>query len=134
MRARQSKYFRWDVGNRAGEWTITTDASPTGHDFDLYGKDNRGSAWDDQDRSGDGDEEVTVDVPTGGHIVLRVQNYDGGAPTDLTLSIEAPDAVDPPVSDPTDTPTATATPTDTPTATATPTPTDRHCDSHADAN
>ena len=55
--------------------------------------------------------------------MLRVQNYDGGAPTDLKLSIEAPDAVDPPVSDPTDTPTATATPTDTPTATATPTPT-----------
>ena len=106
LNARDSVYLRWDVGDRAGTWTITTDASPTSHDFDLYGRDDRGSGWDDQDRSGDGDESITVDVLAGGHIVLRVQNYDGGAPTDLTLSIEAPAAVDPPVSDPTDTPTA----------------------------
>ncbi len=92
LNARDSVYFRWNVGNRAGTWTITTDASPTSHDFDLYGRDDRGSGWDDQDRSGDGDERIDVDVLAGGYIHLRVQNYDGGAPTDLTLTIEAPDS------------------------------------------
>ena len=84
--ARESIFYRWDVGDRAGEWTITTDASPTSHDFDLYGRDDRGSGWDDQDLSSDGDESITVDVLAGGHIYLRVKNYDGGAPTDLTLN------------------------------------------------
>ena len=125
LRARQSVYFRWNVGDRAGVWTITTDASPTSHDFDLYGRDNRGSSWDDQDRSNDGDEHITVDVQAGGHIVLRVQNYEGGAPTDLTLSFEPPasTATDTPTPTPTTTGTATATPTATGTATGTPTPT-----------
>ena len=123
MNARDSVHFRWDVGERAGTWTITTDASPTSHDIDLYGRDDRGSSWDDDDRSYDGDERIDVDVLAGGHIHIRVMNYDGGAPTDLTLSIEAPAAVDPPVSDLTDTPTATATSTHTATATDTPTPT-----------
>ena len=86
--ARRSVHFRWDVGERAGTWTIRTDASPTSHDFDLFGRDDRGSSWDDQDLSSDGDESITVDVLAGGHIHLRVKNYDGGAPTDLTLSIE----------------------------------------------
>ena len=108
LNAHQSVHFRWDTGNRAGDWTITTDVSPTAHDFDLYGRDNRGSGWDNQDRSDDGDESITVDAPADGHIRLRVQNFDGGAPTDLTLSIEPPAA---PISDPTDTPTPTATPT-----------------------
>ena len=125
LRARQSVYFRWDAGDRAGSWTIRTDASPTGHDFDLYGRDDQGSGWDDQDRSTDGDERITVAAQADGQITIRVQNYDGGAPTDLTLTIEAPAAADAPAA--TDTPTATDTPiptaTPTPTATATPTPT-----------
>ena len=97
---------------------------------------------DDQDSSLDGDEEIAVDVLAGGHIVLRVLNSDGGAPTDLKLSIDPPAA---PISDPTDTPTptatATATPTATTTATATPTPTVTptghgyvHADQHAHAH
>ena len=85
LNAHQSVHFRWDTGNRAGDWTITTDVSPTAHDFDLYGRDNRGSGWDDLDLSGDGDESITVDAPANGHIRLRVKNFDGGAPTDLTL-------------------------------------------------
>ena len=122
LRAQQSVYFRWDVGARAGAWTIRTDASPTRHDFDLFGRDNRGSGWDDQDRSFDGDERITVYAQADGQITIRVQNYDGGAPTDLTLTIEPPAAADTP--EPTATPTATATPvpTATPTATAIDTP------------
>ena len=124
LNAGESVFFRWDVGNRPGEWTIATDASPTGHDFDLYGRDNRGRGWDDYDTSHDGDESIIIDAQSGGRIVLRVRNYDGGAPTDLTLSIEAPPANALQVSDPTDTPTATPTDTATATPTATPTPTD----------
>ena len=122
LQARQSVYFRWDAGDRAGSWTIRTDASPNGHDFDLYGRDNRGSGWDDRDRSGNGDERITINVLSGGYIVIRVQNYDGGAPANLTLSIEPPAA--PATATPTPTPTHTATDTPIPTATPTPTATD----------
>ena len=122
QRARQSVYFQWDVTDRVGSWTIRIDASPTSHDFDLFGRDDRGGGWDDQDRSYDGDERITVYAQADGQITIRVQNYDGGAPTDLTLTIEPPAAAD--TADPTATPTATATPvpTATPTATATDTP------------
>ena len=48
---RQSVYFRWDVGGRPGSWTVRIDATPTNHDFDLFGRDDRGSGWDDRDTS-----------------------------------------------------------------------------------
>ena len=124
---RQSVYFRWDVGGRPGSWTVRIDATPTNHDFDLFGRDDRGSGWDDRDTSGNGDENITISVLSGGHILIEVKNYRGGAPTDLTLSIEPPAAADAltPTATATATPaqTATATPTPTPTATPTPTPT-----------
>ena len=127
LSARQSVYFRWDVGGRGGSWTIRTDASPTGHDFDLYGRDDRGSGWDDNDTSGDGDESITFAAQADGQITIRVKNYDGGAPTELTLTIEPPAAAATATPAPTATPTATATPiptaTPTPTATDTPIPT-----------
>ena len=90
LQARQSVYFQWDVKERPGSWTIRTDASPTSHDFDLFGRDDQGSGWDDSDQSGDGDESITFAVQSDGQITIRVKNYDGGAPTDLTLTIEPP--------------------------------------------
>ena len=45
---------------------------------------------DDSDQSYDGDENITVTAQSGGHITIQVQNYNGGAPTDLTLTIEPP--------------------------------------------
>ena len=86
----QSVYFRWDVGGRPGSWTVRIDTTPTSHDFDLFGRDDQGNSWDDSDLSGDGDENITVSVQSGGHILIRVKNYDGGVPTDLTLTIEPP--------------------------------------------
>ena len=127
----QSVYFRWDAGDRAGSWVIRTDPSPTWYGFDLYGRDDQGNGWDDYDTSGDGDgaRRITVSVRSGGHITIQVHSFNGGAPTDLTLTIEPPAAADTP--DPTATATvppraqdqvlATATPT--PTATTTPIPT-----------
>ena len=90
LQAQQSVYFRWDVGDRSGSWTVSIDASPTEHDFDLFGRDDRGKDWDDTDTSYDGDESITLAVQSNGYIYIRVQNYDGGAPTDLTLTIEPP--------------------------------------------
>ena len=90
LQAYRSVYFRWNVGDRPGAWTIRIDASPTSHDFDLYGRDEQGAAWDDSDQSFDGDESIAVTAQSGGHITIRIENYDGGAPTDLTLTIEAP--------------------------------------------
>ena len=87
---RQSVYFRWDVGGRPGSWTVRIDTTPTNHDFDLFGRDDRGSGWDDKDTSSNGDENITFSVLSGGHIFIGVKNYRGGAPTDLTLSIEPP--------------------------------------------
>ena len=127
--ARGSIYFQWDVGDRAGSWTVSTDATPSRHDFDLYGRDNQGSSWDDTDRSGNGDENITISVQSGGHIYLRVQNYSGGPPNDLTLTIHAPaesgtlESTNTPTATHTATPTPTATPTATPTNTPTPTAT-----------
>ncbi len=89
---REYVYFQWEVGARSGSWTISIDASPTNHDFDLYVRDDQGGSWDDFDTSYDGDESVDVSVQANGHIFLGVRNYDGGAPTDLTLTIEAPDS------------------------------------------
>ena len=63
---------------------------PTGHDFDLFGRDDQGSGWDDSDQSGDGDESITFAVQSDGQITIRVKNFHGGAPTDLTLTIEPP--------------------------------------------
>ena len=90
IRTAQSVYFRWDVGARPGSWTVSIDASPTSHDFDLFGRDDRGKDWDDTDTSYDGDESITLAVQSNGHIYIRIQNYDGGVPTDLTLTIEPP--------------------------------------------
>ena len=115
----QSVYFRWDVGGRPGSWTVRIDTTPTNHDFDLFGRDDQGSGWDDRDTSPDGDENITISVLSGGHILIEVKNYRGGAPTDLTLSIEPPAAA----GTLTPTATATATPAQTETATSTPTPT-----------
>ncbi len=83
-------YFKWDVGNRAGSWTISIDATSTYHDYDLYGKDDRGTSWDDQDTSWNGDESITLNAQSGGHIIIGIRNYDGGAATNLTLSIVPP--------------------------------------------
>ena len=91
LRARHSVYFQWGVGDRPGSWTVRIDTSPTSHDFDLFGRDDRGTGWDDTDRSIDGDENITISVQSGGHILIGVQNCDGGAPTELTLTIEPPD-------------------------------------------
>ena len=66
LRAGQNVDFLWDVGNRAGSWTIRTDATPNSHDFDLYGMNDQGSSWDEQDTSYDGDESITVSVQSGG--------------------------------------------------------------------
>ena len=96
LQARQSVYFRWDVGgDRLGRWSISIDASPSSHDFDLYGRDDRDDQigeWDDYGTSNSGDEGITLYMLGQGHIILRVRNYDGGAPTDLTLSISPPTA------------------------------------------
>ena len=118
---RQFVYFRWDVGGRPGSWTVRIDTTPTNHDFDLFGRDDRGSGWDDKDTSRNGDENITIPVLSGGHILIGVKNFDGGAPTELTLTIGPP-----PVVGATATPTATSTPaasTSTPTATPTATST-----------
>ena len=129
LQARQSVYFRWDVGgDRFGRWSISIDASPSSHDFDLYGRDDRDDQigeWDDYGTSNSGDEGITLYMLGQGHIILRVRNYDGGAPTDLTLSISPPTAAGSavPIAGATATPTATPTATSTATPTATPTPT-----------
>ena len=126
LRAGQNVDFLWDVGNRAGSWTIRTDATPNSHDFDLYGMNDQGSSWDEQDTSYDGDESITVSVQSGGYIRIRVKNYDGGAPTDLTLTFVPPASAPAATATPTETATATSTATTsaTPTATATATPTE----------
>ena len=90
LEARQSVFFQWDVKEQSGSWTISIDASPNEHDFDLFGRDNQGKDWDDTDQSYDGDESITVAVESDGQITIRVRNYDGGAPTDLALTIEPP--------------------------------------------
>ena len=96
IQARQSVYFRWDVGgDRFGRWSISIEASPSSHDFDLFGRDDRDDQigeWDDYGTSNSGDEEIILYMLGQGHIILRVRNYDGGAPTDLTLSISPPTA------------------------------------------
>ena len=96
LQAQQSVYFRWDVGgDRLGIWRVSIDASPSSHDFDLYGRDDRDAQigeWDDYGTSYSGDEEITLYLFGQGHVILRVRNYDGGAPTDLTLSISPPTA------------------------------------------
>ena len=92
LQLREYVYFKWEVGARSGSWTISTDATPTGHDFDLYSRDDQGNSWDDSDTSYDGNESVTVSVQANGHILLAIRHYDGGAPTGLTLTIEAPDS------------------------------------------
>ena len=114
-------YFRWDVGTRAGAWIISTDATPTSHDFDLYGNKSNRFLWDDEDTSADGDESITINVQAGDYIRLRVRNYDGGDPTDLTLTIEPPAAMPMSTPEPTATPTVELTATPTPEPTATPT-------------
>ena len=90
LQNRHSVYFQWNTKNHSGTWTIRIDASPTEHDFDLFGRDDQGINWDDSDQSYDGDENITVTAQSGGHIYIRVRNYRGGAPTDLTLTIEPP--------------------------------------------
>ena len=82
--------FQWNVNEHAGAWTISTDSSPDGHDFDLYVKDERTNDFDAMSNSDDGDESVTVTAQPDGHIYLRVRNTDGSAPTDLTLTISPP--------------------------------------------
>ena len=42
--------------------TVEIDATPNQHDFDLYGRDDRGGSWDDRDTSSDGDESITINV------------------------------------------------------------------------
>ena len=90
LHRRQSVYFQWDADGRAGAWTIRIDTPSDNHDFDLFGRDDQGSRWDDRDRSNDGDERITFTVQSCGHLYIRVMNYDGGAPTELTLTIEPP--------------------------------------------
>ena len=90
LQVREYVYFQWEVGTRSGSWTISSDATPTDHDFDLHVRDDQGNSWDDSDTSYDGDESVSLTVQANGHILLAVRNYDGGAPTDLTLTIEPP--------------------------------------------
>jgi hypothetical protein len=121
MGSTQRVYFQWDVGDRAGAWIIGTDATPTAHDFDLYGRNDQSNGWNDADISRDGDESITVNVQAGGYIYIRVYKWDAGTPTDLTLTIEPPAAT--PSVTPTVEPTATATPEPTPTATPIPVPT-----------
>lgn len=53
---RESAYFKWNVGDRAGSWIVAIDTTPTDHDFDLLGRDDRGTGWDDRGESGDGDD------------------------------------------------------------------------------
>ena len=91
---RELVYFQWNTKERAGSWTVEIDATPNQHDFDLHGRDDQGGSWDDRDTSSDGDESITINVQVDGHIFLRVRNYDGGAPTDLTLTIIPPVAVE----------------------------------------
>jgi len=90
LSAGESVNFQWNVNEHAGAWTISTDSSPDGHDFDLYVKDERTNDFDAMSNSDDGDESVTVTVQAGGHIYLRVRNTDGSAPTDLALTISPP--------------------------------------------
>ena len=90
LQRRQSVYFQWDAGDRAGAWTIRIDTPSDNHDFDLFGRDDQGSRWDDRDRSNDGDERITFTVQSCGHLYIRVMNCDCGAPTELTITIEPP--------------------------------------------
>ena len=91
---RDSVYFMWYVGGLVGDWIISTDATPTSHNFDLYGKKNiRHIGWIDSDTSRDGDESITINARMTEQIYLRVRNYDGGEPTNLTLTIEPPAAM-----------------------------------------
>ena len=90
LSAYESVYFQWTVSEQTGSWKISIDASPDGYNFDLYVRDERTNNWDAIESSSDGDESVTVTVQADGHIYLAVRNTDGGAPTDLTLTIEAP--------------------------------------------
>ena len=90
LHRRQSVYLQWDADGRAGAWTIRIDTPSDNHDFDLFGRDDQGSRWDDRDRSNDGDERITFTVQSCGHLYIRVMNYDCGAPTELTLTIEPP--------------------------------------------
>ena len=108
----ESAYFKWNVGDRAGSWRVEIDTTPTNHDFDLFGRDDRGTGWDDRDESGDGDENITISVLSGGHILIHVINYRVRAPTNVTLTIipPAPVYTSDPAATPTYTPTATPTP------------------------
>ena len=87
----QVVYFLWFAEDRAGSWTVHVDTTPTSHDFDIFGQDEQGTAWDDTSRGLDGDETITISVQSGGHIFVGVQNFQGGAPTEMTLTIEPPD-------------------------------------------
>ena len=87
----QVVYFLWYAEDRAGSWTVHIDTTPTSHDFDIFGRDEQGTAWDDTSRGLDGDEAITISVQSGGHILVGVQNFRGCAPTELTLTIEPPD-------------------------------------------
>jgi len=87
----QVVYFLWNAEDRAGSWTVRIDTTPTSHDFDIFGRDEQDTAWDDTSRGLDGDETITISVRASGHIFFGVQNFQGGAPTELTLTIEPPD-------------------------------------------
>ena len=72
-------YFQWDADGRAGAWTIRIDTPSDNHNFDIFGRDDQGSQWDDRDRSNDGDERITFTVQSCRHLYIRVMNYDCGA-------------------------------------------------------
>ena len=118
-------YFQWDVGNHAGEWAVSIDATPASHVFDLFGRDDQGDTWDDTDgnwRSRDAS--IIISVQSGGHVYIRIKSRDefNYPPIGLTLTIRPPALADVTEQTATATPTPTSTPAaSTPTPTATPT-------------
>ena len=90
-------YFQWDVGNHAGEWAVSIDATPASHVFDLFGRDDQGDTWDDTDgnwRSGDAS--IIISVQSGGHVYIRIKSRDefNYPPIGLTLTIRPPARTD----------------------------------------